>query len=81
MTSKIVFYLNMENGFLVITRKKGQSLLIEKTPGEYIEVAISKIDGEKVAIAIQAPKSVRIHRREAWERKQAEKLSMAHGEL
>ncbi len=58
-----------ENGFLVITRKKSQSLMVEVS-GQLIEVAISSIDSDSVAVAIKAPRSIRIHRKEAWERNQ-----------
>ena len=41
---------------LIITRKKGESLMI----GDDIEITISKIDDGSVKLGIQAPKSVSI---------------------
>lgn len=48
---------------LVITRKKGQSLLI----GEDIEIKIVKVDDGSVKIAIDAPKEKVILRKEVYE--------------
>ena len=44
---------------LVITRKKGESVLI----GDDIEVTVSKIDDGSVKIAISAPKDITIKKR------------------
>lgn len=48
---------------LVITRKSSESILI----GDNIEVIISEINGDKVKLAIKAPKDVAIYRRELVE--------------
>ncbi|WP_236896238.1 carbon storage regulator CsrA [Clostridium beijerinckii] len=48
---------------LIITRKKGESLMI----GDDIEVIISKIDDGSVKIGIKAPKDVSILRKELYE--------------
>lgn len=48
---------------LVITRKKGQSLLI----GDDIEIKIVKVDDGSVKIAIDAPKEKVILRKEVYE--------------
>lgn len=48
---------------LIITRKKGESLMI----GDDIEITISKIDDGSVKIGIKAPKNVSILRRELYE--------------
>lgn len=48
---------------LIITRKKGESLMI----GDDIEIVISKIDDGSVKIGIQAPKDVSILRKELYE--------------
>ena len=48
---------------LVITRKKGESLLI----GDDIEIEILKLDNGNVKLAINAPKSIRILRKELYE--------------
>jgi len=48
---------------LIITRKKGESLMI----GDDIEIVISKIDDGSVKIGINAPKEVQILRKELFE--------------
>ncbi len=48
---------------LIITRKKGQSLMI----GDDIEITISKIEDGSVKIGINAPKNVTILRKELYE--------------
>ncbi|MHC1682452.1 MAG: carbon storage regulator CsrA [Clostridiaceae bacterium] len=48
---------------LVISRKKNESLLI----GDDIEVTVTQIENGSVKIAINAPKSVRILRKELIE--------------
>ena len=48
---------------LVITRKKGESILI----GDNIEISISKIEDGSVKLAINAPREVTILRKELYE--------------
>ena len=48
---------------LIITRKKGESLMI----GEDIEIIISKIDDGSVKIGIKAPRDIEILRKELYE--------------
>ena len=48
---------------LIITRKKGESLMI----GDDIEITISKIDDGSVKIGINAPKDISILRKELYE--------------
>lgn len=47
---------------LVITRKKGESILI----GDNIEISISKIEDGSVKLAIEAPREVSILRKELY---------------
>lgn len=47
---------------LVITRKKGESVII----GDNIEISVVKIDDGSVKLAINAPKSVTILRKELY---------------
>ena len=48
---------------LVLTRKKGQSLMI----GQDVEIAIIEIQGDQVRLGINAPKSISIHRKEVFD--------------
>ena len=48
---------------LIITRKKGESLMI----GDDIEIIISKIDDGSVKIGINAPRDIEILRKELYE--------------
>jgi len=58
---------------LIITRKKGESLMI----GDDIEITISKIDDGSVKIGIVAPKSINILRKELYEQVEKEnKMAM-----
>jgi len=62
---------------LIITRKKGESLMI----GDNIEIIISKIEDGSVKIGINAPKDISILRKELYEQvkeenKQALKVDM-----
>ena len=53
---------------LIITRKKGKSLMIR----DDIEITISKIDDGAVKIGINAPKNISILRKELYEQVKAE---------
>lgn len=53
---------------LVITRKKGESLLI----GDNIEIKIVKVEDGSVKIAIDAPKEKTILRKEVYEKVKSE---------
>jgi carbon storage regulator len=48
---------------LVLTRKKGESIMI----GENIEIVVLEQNGETVRIGIRAPKDVAVYRREVYE--------------
>ncbi|MEN8907331.1 MAG: carbon storage regulator CsrA [Clostridiales bacterium] len=53
---------------LVLTRKKGQSIII----GDNIEINIIEVQGEQVKIGINAPKNITIHRNEIYKEIQRE---------
>lgn len=53
---------------LVITRKKGESILI----GDDIEITISKVEDGSVKLAINAPKEMTILRKELFEEVESE---------
>lgn len=62
---------------LIITRKKGESLMI----GDDIEITISKLEDGSVKLGIQAPKEITILRKELYkaveeENKEAMKINM-----
>ena len=54
----------MCDNMLVISRKKGESLLI----GDDIEITVEKIDSSSVKISIKAPKEKVILRKEVYEK-------------
>lgn len=58
---------------LVITRKKGESILI----GDDIEITVSKIEDGSVKLAIRAPKKKTILRKELFEEVQKENKEAA----
>lgn len=62
---------------LVISRKKGQSLLI----GEDIEITIVKIDDGSVKLSIDAPKAVTILRKELYKEVEEENKNAAAGDI
>jgi len=67
---------------LVLTRKKGQSLMI----GQDVEIAIIDIQGDQVRLGINAPRSVSIHRKEVFdeiiqENKEASTVSLSSKDL
>lgn len=47
---------------LVLTRKKGQSIII----GDNIEITIVETFGDQVRLGIKAPKEISIHRKEIY---------------
>lgn len=60
---------------LVITRKKGESLLI----GDDIEIKIVKVEDGSVKIAIDAPKEKTILRKEVYEKVKNENSNAIKG--
>jgi carbon storage regulator len=59
---------------LVVTRKKGESILI----GDDIEISINKIEDGNVKIAISAPKDIIILRKEVYEKVKEENKEAAN---
>ena len=59
---------------LVLTRKIGESIRINNN----ISVTIMEVDGRSVKVAIDAPRSVPIHREEIFQRIQEENKSAAN---
>lgn len=58
---------------LVISRKKGESLLI----GDDIEITVMKTDDNSVKLSISAPKSVTILRKELYKEVEQENKNAA----
>jgi len=48
---------------LVLTRKKGQSIIV----GDGIEISVVDVNGDSVRIGVRAPREVSIYRREIYE--------------
>lgn len=47
---------------LVLTRKKGQSIII----GDNVEVTIIEVNGDQIRVGIKAPNEVSIYRKEVY---------------
>ncbi len=62
---------------LVLTRKIGESIRINNN----ISITIMEVDGRSVKIAIDAPRSIPIHREEIFQRIQDENKSAAQQSL
>lgn len=60
---------------LVLSRKKGESIIID----DQIEVTILSIDGDTIKLGIAAPKNIDIHRKEIYEAIQLSNQSAAVG--
>ncbi len=48
---------------LVLTRKKGQSIMV----GDEIEISVVEINGDAIRLGIKAPRAISIYRREIYE--------------
>ena len=53
---------------LVLTRKENEAIMI----GDDIQIMVTSIRGNSVALGIEAPKSVKIYRWEIYEKKKDE---------
>lgn len=62
---------------LVISRKKGQSILI----GEDVEVTVTKIDDGSVKLSISAPKNITILRKELYKEIESENKSAVSSDI
>ncbi|MGD0339828.1 MAG: carbon storage regulator CsrA [Bacteroidota bacterium] len=59
---------------LVLTRKLGEVITI----GDEIKITVVGIEGSQVKIGIDAPKQVKVHRAEIFERIKQENADAAH---
>jgi carbon storage regulator len=57
---------------LVLTRHNGEQIII----GEKVVVTVVAIEGNKVRLGIQAPRDVRVDRKEVHDRRVAEEIEM-----
>jgi carbon storage regulator CsrA len=57
---------------LVLTRKKDEAIVIGEGPNA-VEIYVSRIEKGRIRLAIDAPKSVPINRKEVLEQKEKEK--------
>lgn len=62
---------------LVVTRKKGESILI----GDNIEIKVTKIDDGSVKLAISAPKDMTILRNEVLQKVKEENKNAISGDI
>ena len=58
---------------LVLTRKKEQALMI----GDNIEVRILDIQGDQIRLGVEAPKNVKVYRKEIYLEIQEENMNAA----
>ena len=61
---------------LILSRKRGERIVI----GPNIELAVVDIRGNKVRLAVDAPRDVSIHRQEVYQRIQVENRHEAQRE-
>ena len=59
------------NAMLVLTRRAGESIMIDND----IELKVLKIRGSQVHLGIEAPKRAAVHRKEVWLRIQDEQAT------
>jgi carbon storage regulator CsrA len=61
------------NKMLILTRRVGEKLII----GEDVTVTILSLKGNQIRIGIDAPRSVKVHRQEVYERIQKERETLS----
>ena len=55
---------------LILTRRVGEKIII----GDNVAIAVLGVKGNQVRIGIDAPTEIPVHRKEVWDRIQAENL-------
>ena len=58
---------------LILTRKTGESIMI----GDTIEIQVMELKGDQVKIGINAPKNIKLYRKEVYEAIHNENLAAA----
>jgi carbon storage regulator len=52
---------------LILSRKKGQSIVIVTPQNEMIEIFVTKVDYDQVKVGLEAPRVFKIFRREVYD--------------
>ena len=58
---------------LVVSRAKGESVMVVMPDGSLVEVTVVRLSDDTVRLGFTAPENIAIDRLEIWERKQAER--------
>ncbi len=53
---------------LILTRRPGESIIIELPTGQQIQVVVLGVKGNQVRIGTEAPKEIAVHREEIAQR-------------
>ena len=53
---------------LILTRRPGESIIVELPTGEQIQVVVLGVKGNQVRIGTEAPKNIAVHREEIAQR-------------
>jgi carbon storage regulator len=67
---------------LVLSRQKDEVIVIILPDGTTIDICVVDIRGDKVRVGVDAPKSIKVHRKEVWDairRENREKPESATG--
>ena len=59
---------------LILTRKTGECIMI----GDTIEIQVVELKGDQVKIGINAPKNIKLYRKEVYEAIHDENVAAAH---
>lgn len=57
---------------LILTRRPGETIVIETPSGEKVDVTVLQNNGPQVRLGVTAPKATTIDRQEIYQRKKAE---------
>ncbi len=57
---------------LILTRRTGETIVIETPSGELVEVTVLGNNGPQIRMGVTAPKATSIDREEIYKRKKAE---------
>ena len=60
---------------LILTRRPGETLVLETASGELIKVTVLGVHANQVRIGVDAPKSISVDREEIYLKKQAERVA------